>query len=102
MPGLVMHAGRSHYGKLLKAGVKIYERQGALLHAKTAVIDGVWSTVGSANLDWRSFLHNEEVNAVILGDEFAASRRVTLKKWKTRPFIHRVKETTGRIMEYWL
>jgi cardiolipin synthase len=84
------------------------------LHAKTAVIDGVWSTVGSANLDWRSFLHNEEVNAVILGDEFAekmealfqrdlaASRRVTLEAWKTRPFIHRVKETMGRMMEYWL
>jgi cardiolipin synthase len=59
-------------------------------------------------------LHNEEVNAVILGDEFAAqmealfqkdlaaSRRVTLKEWETRPFIHRVKETMGRIVEYWL
>ncbi len=112
--GLVVRAGHSHYRKLLEAGVKIYELQGALLHSKTAVIDGVWSTVGSANLDWRSFLHNEEVNAVILGDEFAAqmealfqqdlaaSRRVTLKEWKTRPFIHRVKETIGRILEYWL
>jgi cardiolipin synthase len=112
--GLVMHAGRSHYGELLKAGVTIYERQGALLHAKTAVIDGVWSTVGSANLDWRSFLHNEEVNAVILGDEFAekmealfqkdlaASHRVTLEEWESRPVIHRVRETMGRIMEYWL
>jgi len=38
-----------------------------LLHAKTAVIDGVWSCVGSTNLDWRSFLHNDELNAVILG-----------------------------------
>jgi cardiolipin synthase len=112
--GLVVRAGHSHYKKLLQAGVKIYELQGALLHSKTAVIDGVWSTVGSANLDWRSFLHNEEVNAVILGDEFAAqmealfqkdlaaSRRVTLKTWETRPLIHRVKETMGRIMEYWL
>jgi cardiolipin synthase len=112
--GLVVRAGHSHYKKLLQAGVKIYERQDALLHAKTAVIDGVWSTVGSANMDWRSFLHNEEVNAVILGDEFAekmealfqkdlaASRRITLEEWNTRPFIHRVKETIGRIMEYWL
>jgi cardiolipin synthase len=112
--GLVVRAGHSHYKNLMQAGVKIYELQGALLHSKTVVIDGVWSTVGSANLDWRSFLHNEEVNAVILGDEFgarmealfqkdlAASRRVTLEEWETRPFIHRVKETMGRIAEYWL
>ena len=37
-----------------------------MLHAKTAVVDGVWSTVGSSNLDWRSFLHNEEVIAIVL------------------------------------
>ena len=45
---------------LLEGGVKIYERAGALLHSKTALIDGVWSTVGSTNLDWRSFLDNDE------------------------------------------
>jgi len=67
----VFHAGRSHYSTLLEGGVKIYERTGALLHSKTAVIDGVWSTVGSTNLDWRSFLDNDEINAVILGREFA-------------------------------
>lgn len=42
------HAGRSHYSELLKGGVKIYERQGALLHVKTAIVDGVWSCVGSS------------------------------------------------------
>jgi cardiolipin synthase len=99
---------------LLKAGVKIYERQHAILHAKTAVIDGVWSTVGSANVDWRSFLHNEEVNAVVLGEEFAqqldalfqedlrASRRVTLKDWEARPWWQRMKEAAARLIEYWL
>ena len=88
---LVFHAGRSHYAELLRGRVKIYERRDALLHSKTAVIDGVWSTVGSTNLDWRSFLHNDEVNAVILGQEFggqmqamfdadlAASDRITLE-----------------------
>lgn len=65
------HAKRSHYSTLLKAGVKIYERRGALLHSKTALIDGVWSCVGFTNLDWRSFLNNEEINAVVLGREFA-------------------------------
>ena len=56
----------------MKAGVKIYERRNALLHAKTAVIDEVWSTVGSTNMDFWSFLSDDEVNAVILSREFAA------------------------------
>jgi len=111
---LVFHAGRANYTELLKAGVKIYERQEALLHSKAAVIDGVWSTVGSTNLDWRSFLHNEEVNAVVLGTGFgdrlraafsadlAKSDEVTLAKWKRRPVSVRMKELIGRMWEYWL
>ena len=70
---LVFQAGRSFYTQLLRAGVKIYERRGAILHSKTALVDGVWATVGSTNLDWRSFLHNHELNAVVLGAEFGAT-----------------------------
>jgi len=111
---LVYNIGRSHYGELLKGGVKIYQRRGALLHAKTAVIDGVWSTVGSTNLDWRSFLHNDEVNAVILGQGFAgqmqamfaadlaASDPVTLEAWQRRPLLDRMREMVAWIWEYWL
>lgn len=111
---MVQHAGRSHYTDLLAAGVKIYERKEAVLHAKTAVIDGVWSTVGSTNLDWRSFLHNDEINAVILGHDFAKqmetifsrdlakSAQITLQKWKKRPFSWRFKEWFSRRWEYWL
>jgi cardiolipin synthase len=111
---LVFHAGRSYYAELLAAGVKIYERRGAMLHAKTAVIDGVWSTVGSTNLDWRSFLHNDEVNAVVLGQDFgaqmqamfdadlAASQLVTQQRWHARPLQDRLKERAARIWEYWL
>jgi len=111
---LVFHAGRSYYAELLGAGVKIYERHDALLHSKTALIDGVWSTVGSTNLDWRSFLHNEEVNAVILGQEFgaqlramfetdlAASSPITLEQWEQRSIGARLKETLARMWEYWL
>ena len=110
----VFHAGRSHYESLLASGVKIYERQDALLHAKTAVIDGVWSTVGSSNLDWRSFLHNDEVNAVVLGPRFggemermfardvAASHEITLAAWQERPLATRMKEWAARVWEYWL
>jgi cardiolipin synthase len=111
---LVFHAGRSHYTGLLERGVRLYERNGALLHAKTAVIDGVWSTVGSTNLDWRSFLDNDEVNAVILGREFgqrmkdlfgqdlAASTAIDLTAWEQRPLIFRLKEWTARLWARWL
>jgi cardiolipin synthase A/B len=111
---LVFNAGRYHYSDLLRGSVQIYERRGALLHAKTAVIDGVWSTIGSTNLDWRSFLHNDEVNAVILGQEFgaqmqtmfdadlAASDHITLEDWQQRSLDHRVKEIAARMWEYWL
>ena len=111
---LVFHAGRAHYEPLLRAGVKLYERRGALLHAKTAMVDGVWSTVGSTNLDWRSFLHNQELTAVILGPEFGAKMRVaferdraesdliTLEAWQKRPVTTRAKEFLARLWEYWL
>jgi cardiolipin synthase len=111
---LVFHAGRSHYDELLADGVKIYERRNALMHAKTALIDGVWSTVGSTNLDWRSFLHNDEVNAVVLGEEFgnrmravfeddvANSEPITLDQWRRRSIDVRIKEMLARFWEYWL
>jgi len=111
---LVFHAGRSYYAALLDSGVKIYERGEALLHAKTALIDGVWSTVGSTNLDWRSFLHNDEINAVILGAEFAqqmnklfekdlaASTQVTQETWAARSLLFRLKEQGARLWVYWL
>jgi cardiolipin synthase A/B len=111
---LVFHAGRSHYSDLLRGGIKIYERKDVLLHAKTALIDGVWSTVGSTNLDWRSFLHNQELNAVVLGAEFgermrkafdadlAQSQQITLEAWERRTLDLRVKEMFGRLWQYWL
>lgn len=111
---IAFHAGRSHYSTLLRAGVKIYERRGAMLHAKTATIDGVWSCVGSTNLDWRSFLHNDELDATILGREFAgqmqaafaadleASEAIDLERWNARPFDLRLKEWAARLWEYWL
>jgi len=111
---LVLNAGRSYYGDLLRNGVKIYERQAALLHAKTAVVDGVWSTVGSTNLDWRSFLHNQELNAVVLGSAFgdrmraaferdlAASTQITLERWEERSVADRLKQSFGRLWQYWL
>lgn len=106
---LVFHAGRAHYAGLLQGGVQIFERQGALLHAKTAVIDGVWSTVGSTNLDWRSFLSNDELNAIVLGRDFAAqmqamfdkdinaSTRIEPQAWANRPLNFRLKEWLAQL-----
>jgi cardiolipin synthase len=112
--GATFHSGRSHYSTLLNAGVKIYERRDALLHSKTALIDGVWSCVGSTNLDWRSFLDNDEINAVVIGREFgqqmqamfnkdlAASDAILLEQWENRSLILKIKEWFSGFIQYWL
>jgi cardiolipin synthase len=111
---LVYYASHSYYDELLSAGVKIYEREDALLHAKTALVDGVWSTIGSTNLDWLSFQHNQEINAVILGQDFGeqmkamfekdieSSRRVILEKWRQRSIAVRLKELGARLWARWI
>ncbi|WP_332675142.1 phospholipase D-like domain-containing protein [Aromatoleum sp.] len=108
------HAGRSHYDALLRAGVRVFERRDALLHAKTAVIDSVWSSVGSTNLDWRSFVHNYEADILVLDGDFAremealfrmdeeASHEVRMVEWKNRGLKARVLEWLARRWEYLL
>lgn len=112
--GLVFHAGRNFYEPLLAAGAKIFQLQGAVLHAKTAVIDGAWSTVGSTNIDRRSFLHNYELNVVVVDPGFGAdmesafnedlhdSKQITLDDWRHRPWSDRIKEMAARLTEYWI
>ncbi|WP_293776128.1 cardiolipin synthase [uncultured Oxalicibacterium sp.] len=111
---LVMHAGRSFYSELLASGVRIFELQASVLHAKTAVIDGYWCTVGSTNLDMRSFLHNSEVNLIALDLEFGKimesafqedlrnSIEITTEEWEKRPAQDRLREWFARRFEYWL
>ena len=111
---LPWYAGRYYYDELLEAGVKLYEFRNAVLHAKTAVIDGVWSTVGSTNLDFLSFSQNFEVNAVILGRNFALemealfakdleqSEPVSLEKWRQRPWLDRLRELWAHLFAYTL
>lgn len=108
------HAGRSHYARLLDAGVRIFERRDALLHAKTAVIDGVWSSVGSTNLDWRSFVHNYEADLLVLDRGFAdemealfrldesVSHEILEREWKRRDVGVRFLEWLARRWEYLL
>lgn len=111
---LVFYASHSYYEELLAAGVKIYERKDAMLHAKTALIDGVWSTVGSTNLDWLSRQYNHEVNAVVLGQEFGAQMKamfdkdidssalIILEDWRKRSIGERLKEFGARLCARWL
>ena len=111
---IVFHAGRANYDELLQAGIKIYERNDALLHAKTAVIDGVWSTAGSSNMDWRSFTLNHEINAIVLGPEFGTemetlfasdvrmSHQITLDAWRNRGVKLRLLEMMSKLGERWL
>jgi cardiolipin synthase len=109
-----LKAGHAYYEDLMEAGVKIYERKGAILHAKTAVVDGIWSTVGSSNLDWRSVLFNNECNAVILGpafgekmesmfrDDVQQSQYIDPKTWSQRSMWQSLDEWKAKILEYFL
>jgi len=112
--GLVRHAGRSSYTQLLEAGVRIHELKRSVLHTKTAVVDGVWSTVGSTNIDQRSFVHNYELNVIVIGDTFGAemdsafqedlrnSKEVMLSQWQRRPLVERAQEWLAELLKYWL
>jgi cardiolipin synthase A/B len=109
-----VYAGRSHYEELLDAGVRVYEWHEALMHAKTAVIDGAWSSVGSTNLDWRSFVHNYEADLIVHDRGFArqlerrfeldvaASVPVDRAQWARRPAGEKFKEWLARQWEYLL
>jgi cardiolipin synthase len=109
-----VYAGRSHYAELLDAGARIFEWHEALMHAKTAVIDGVWSSVGSTNLDWRSFVHNYEADLIVHDSGFArelerrfeldvaASVRIDREQWARRAAGERFKEWLARQWEYLL
>jgi cardiolipin synthase A/B len=108
---LTYRSGRRRYGQLLKAGVEVYEYQPAMIHAKTMVIDGVWSVFGTTNYDSRSFAINDEINvaaqdrglAARLRGQFeqdlAASKRMTYADWRRRPLRQRVIEWAGLLLE---
>lgn len=110
----VQAAGRSYYDELLAAGVRIFEYQAAMMHAKTVVIDSAWCIVGSANMDERSMELNEE-NVLGIADrslarcmedgltaDFARSREILLDQWRKRSIFRRMLErlAKGLIEQY--
>jgi cardiolipin synthase len=94
-------AARSYYEKLLCNGVEVYERLGAVLHAKTMCVDGRVSVVGSTNLDYRSIEFNCELSAIIRNEAFGRqmntlfandigyAQKIKLSEWRKRPWRDR-------------
>ena len=74
-------AARALYGRLLKRGVRIHELKDGVLHAKVTTIDGVWTAIGSSNLDRRSFVYNNEIDAIVLGRATAEPIEAMLREW---------------------
>jgi cardiolipin synthase len=108
--GLVRRASRAKWGPLLEAGVRIYEYQPTMYHNKVMVVDDYWVSVGSANLDNRSFRLNDEANLNVFDEAFARaqaeifaqdrarSRQVTLEQWRDRPVTERIEEMVARAL----
>jgi cardiolipin synthase len=111
---LIYFASRKLYARLMRSGVRIFEWQGEMMHAKAAAIDGVWATVGSYNLDRRSFIHNLEVGLLIVDRDLAREletqfeadllrcREVDARVWSQRPAWQKWLEGACYALRYWL
>jgi cardiolipin synthase len=111
---LVYFASRHLYARLMRSGVRIFEWQGPMMHAKAAVIDGVWATIGSYNFDRRSYIHNLEVGLLIVDREFAREleaqfeadlrncREVIPQVWPSRPTWEKCAERFCYALRHWL
>ena len=101
---IARQAARWQYERMLKRGIRIFEYQPTMMHAKTMVVDGIWTTVGSSNFDDRSFRLNDEVNVNVFDETIAAqmeqmffedlarSEEIMHRKWHRRPWLDRIKE----------
>ncbi len=95
-------ASRRMWGRLLEAGVRIYEYRPAMTHMKVLIVDGIWSVLGTTNIDNRSFEHNDEVNLAMLDPavacrlledyrrDLADSEEITLEQWRRRPLWEKI------------
>lgn len=111
---LVQWAGRAAYSRLIRAGVRIFEYEPRTLHAKTMIVDDSWSTIGTANFDYRSFAINYELNLVsrlpelnaelagIFEEDMSEAREIRQRPWKARPLSAQVAELIGWGARRWL
>lgn len=110
----VLYAARAMYEMLLKAGVRLYEWEGRVLHAKTATVDGRWATVGSSNLDHQSLRQNLELNAIVRGpglaealetmflEDMESCREISAERWHKRPAWLRAASWGAYLLRRWL
>jgi cardiolipin synthase A/B len=109
---VVRHASRAHWEELLKSGIRIYQFQPAMLHCKQLIVDDLWVSIGSSNMDNRSFRHNDEANLNVLDPNFAGeqaavfeqdkehSREVTYEQWKNRSMGERFKNGLADLLSW--
>jgi cardiolipin synthase A/B len=108
---IARQAGRLHYELLLRRGIRIFEYQPTMMHAKTMVVDGIWTTIGSSNFDDRSFRLNDEVNVNVYDEaiarqvetmffeDVARSTEITPHKWLRRTAFDRLKEAFAGVFK---
>ncbi|MCO6392858.1 cardiolipin synthase B [Aliihoeflea aestuarii] len=101
---VVRHGSRHFWGELLEAGVRLHEYQPTMYHPKVLIVDGWWTTIGSTNLDERSFRLNDESNLNVYDEVFAQtqidifnadlelSRQITLEEWQSRSWWEKTKD----------
>lgn len=107
---IVFYASRSYFSQLLDAGIRIYEYQEGFMHSKVVIVDGELSSIGSANMDMRSFHLNFEVNAFLyktdstqqlvydLQQDFQHSQLLTRSAFRQRPLRVQMMESTARLL----
>jgi cardiolipin synthase len=111
---IVTAAARSYYDTLLAAGVRVYEYQPRTLHTKALLVDDDWSTIGTANFDYRNFFINYELNlvarsprlnaalAALFEEDLHVSREIAQRPWAVRPLSGRFAELIGWSARRWL
>jgi cardiolipin synthase len=107
---IVRRASRARWGGLLQHGVEIYEYEPTMYHAKLMIVDELWTSIGSANVDHRSFRLNDEANLNVLNGDFAREQirvfemdlksgtKVTYEMWKKRPFLEKFMENSASLL----
>jgi cardiolipin synthase len=104
-------ASRRMYGQVLESGVRMFEYERGMTHVKSLLVDDLWAVVGTTNIDNRSFEHNDEVNVAMRDEsitarlnrdfecDLAASKEITLEKWRRRPLWEKLIGTVAWILE---
>lgn len=111
---ITRRASRALWGDLLRAGVRIYEYQPTMYHVKVFVVDGLWVSIGSTNIDYRSFRYNDEANLNVYDAAFAAklermldtdrkrARLMTYEQWRQRPITEKLGERAASLLRWQL